>query len=181
MSKPKFNFGDYVYHASVENNTEWVPCPDCNGDGYVTLVYQGETLTIDCEGCKRGYMGSTGQRERYVYAPAIHEGSVNGVEKDSSEPFGFEYRIDASNGGRWCLKEQDTFATKEEAEARAAVLKAEFDERETNRILTKTKPDKSWAWHVSYYKRKIADAQKQIEYATMQLNAAGKHVKEKPE
>lgn len=178
MDKPKFGFGDYVYHAAVEGITDWAPCPDCNGDGYVTIIYQGETYTLDCEGCKRGYMGSTGHREHYGYAPVIHEGTINGVEKDSDNEF--EYRINADNGGRWCLKEKDTFATKEEAESRALVLKAESDGRESNRILQKTKPDKSWAWNVSYYKRQIADAQKRIEYATLQLNAAKKHAKETP-
>jgi hypothetical protein len=178
MDKPKFNFGDYVFHAAVEGATEWIPCPDCNGDGYVTIVYQGETYTMDCEGCKRGYEGSSGRRERYTYEPIVREGTVEGVERYSSEPYEFEYRLRAGSCSFWVLKEQDTFATREEAEARAVVLKKEFDNREASRVIQKLKPDKSWAWHVHYYKSQIAEAQKSIDYATLQLNAAKKHVKE---
>jgi len=180
MDKPRFNFGDYVFHAAVEGSTEWVTCPDCNGDGFVTIIYQGETYTLDCEGCKRGYEGSSGRRERYAYAPIVREGIIEGVEKSSSEPYDFEYRLRAGSSSFWILKELDTFSTKEEAEARAQILKTEFDAREAARVLQKHKPDKSWAWNVGYHRRQIADAQKTIEYATLQLNAARKHLKETP-
>jgi hypothetical protein len=178
MDKPKFNYGDHIYSAAIESGSEWVPCPDCKGDGYVTIIYQGETYTLDCEGCRRGYEGSNGSRSRYTYAPIIREGTVSGVEKSYSEPYDFEYRLEIDSGSCWILKESDTFATKEEAEARALVLKQELEEKEANRVLQKTKPDKSWAWNVKYYRRQIAEAQKAIDYATLQLNAARKHLKE---
>lgn len=178
MDKPKFNYGDYVFHASIQGSSDWVPCPDCNGKGYVKIVYEDETFTLDCEGCARGYMGSTGLHERYTYAPTIREGIIEGVEKDSSAPYEFEYRLRAGGESFWILKESDVFLTREEAEARAQVLKQEKDEEESKRVFEKIKPNKSWAWHVKYYKDQIRTAQKQIEYATLQLNAAQKKAKE---
>ena len=180
MDKPKFNFGDYIYHASVESSTEWVPCPDCNGDKYITIVYQGETYTIDCPGCERGYLGSTGVREKYTYAVATKEGTIEGVERRHSEPYEFEYRLRAGSSSYWILKESDVFLTKEEAEARAEVLRQERETAEANRVLQKHKPDRSWAWNVKYHKENIARLQKDLEYHTLKLNAAKKHVKEDP-
>jgi hypothetical protein len=178
MNKPKFNFGDYVFHAYLQSSTKWVPCISCSGKGYVTIILEGETFTIDCEDCKRGYEGSNGSRSGYVYEPATREGPICGVEKQTSEPWDFEYRISAGSNSCWCLKEPDVFATKEEALARAEVLKQERDAEETERLLSKTKPDKSWVWNVRYYQRQIREAQETIERATLQLNAAKKHVKE---
>jgi len=175
--KPKFNFGDYVFHARLESTTEQAVCPDCDGDRYLTMIYKGETFTFDCEGCRRGWMGSTGTRDRYIYAPSILEGNVEGVERDIYEPHGFEYRMRSGSNSFWILKEEDTFATREEAEARVIVLKAERDEAEAKRILAKTKPTRSWIWHIRYYQGEIRRAQETIERATLQLNAARKHAK----
>ena len=178
MPKPKFNFGDYVYHASTEGATVYVPCPDCNGDGYVTIIYQGETYTLDCEGCKKGYTGSTGQRDRYTYAIAVREGTIEGVERGHSEPYEFEYRMYEGPNSSWILKESDVFVTKEEAEARAEVLRQEREQAETDRVLQKHKPDRSWAWNVKYHKDNISRLQSDLEYHTLKLNAAMKHLKE---
>lgn len=176
MNQPKFNFGDYVYQASVQSGTVLVPCPDCNGDRYVTITYRGETYTIDCPGCERGYFGSTGLRERHSYDPIIREGVIAGLEHNGEE---FEYRISTGRQGSfWILKESDTFSTKEEAEARAVVLKAEWDAKEAERVLEKHRPDRSWAWNIQYYKGNIERARKDLEYYTLKLNAAKKHAKE---
>ena len=176
--KPKFNFGDYIYHGYVEHTEKWSPCSSCSGRGYNTIVLDGETFTIDCEDCKRGYLGSNGSRGSYSFVPAVREGAISGVEKDSFEPFGFKYRLSAGSNSSWVLNEEDCFSTKEKALARAEVLKAEREKEDAARLLQKTKPDKSWVWHVRYYQNQIKFAQGTIERATEQLNAAKKHVKE---
>jgi len=175
--KPKFNFGDTVFHARCENTEQWVECVDCSGTGYVTIIYQGETFTLDCEGCNRGFMGSTGRRLSYSYSPTVLVGIISGVQRECWEPFGFEYRISIAPGTSWVLKECDTFCIREDAEARAAVLCQELMERENAKINTKHKPDtdKSWAWNVNYHMNNIKRMQKDIEYHTLQLNAARKH------
>ena len=178
MDKPKFNFGDYVYHAYLESSSVWVPCVSCNGLAYNTIILDGETFTIDCEDCKRGWEGSNGNRSGYTFEPGVREGEICGVEKGSFEPYEFEYRIACGTGSCWILKESDVFSTSEEAQDRAKYLKEVRDAEESKRLTTKTKPDKSWVWHVRYHQRQIAEAQKTIEYATLQLNAAKKHVKE---
>lgn len=180
MSEPKFKFGDYVYHAALESVEVPVECQDCAGNRYVTIIYNGETFTIDCEGCKRGYQ-SWGTVPRHEYRPIVLEGNVDAVEKGWSAPYEIEYRIAADSGGRWCLKEEDTFATKEAALARAQVLRAEHDAREAARIVSKVKPDRSWAWNIHYHQKRIRDARNTIEEATLQLNAARKYAKESPQ
>ena len=177
-AQPKFNFGDYVYHAYLDSSSVWAPCVSCKGRGYNTIVLDGETFTIDCEDCKRGWEGSNGNRSSYVYTPAVREGPICGLEKEHFEPYDFEYRISAGSNSSWVLKEPDVFATKEEALARAEVLKKERDEEEAKRLLSKTKPDKSWVWHVRYYQRIIRRAEEEIERAKLQLDAAKRHAKE---
>ena len=180
MDKPKFNFGDYVYHAYLESTSKFVPCADCGGKGYVTIILDGETFTIDCEGCKRGYEGSNGSRNGTTYSPATREGPICGIERNHFEPYDFEYRLSAGSNSCWVLTETDVFTTKEAALARAEVLKIERDTEEEKRLLQKTKPNKSWVWHVRYYQGIIKRSQEEIERATLQLNAARKHVKEDP-
>src|ERR1035441_8145334 len=93
MSQPKFNYGDYIYHAYLDSTPVWAPCISCGGRGYNTIILDGETFTIDCEDCKRGYEGSNGSRSSYTFEPATREGSICGVGKSSCEPFDFEYNI----------------------------------------------------------------------------------------
>jgi hypothetical protein len=81
---------------------------------------------------------------------------------------------------RWIMNERDVFSTKEEALVWAQVLKEEFDAEQDRKLAGKSKPDKSWAWHVRYHQQQIRDAEKTIAYASLQLNAAKKHVKEQP-
>ena len=180
MEKPKFSFGDHVYFARVEYAPTYAPCVSCGGKGYVTIIYEGETFTIDCEDCKQGYLGSNGCRMASVYTPEVVEGTVCGVERGSFEPYDFEYRMAIDGATRWVMKEQDVFSTKEEALVRAQILKEEFDAEQDKKLAGKSKPDKSWAWHVRYHQQQIRDAEKTIAYASLQLNAAKKHVKEQP-
>lgn len=179
MEKPKFSFGDHVYFARVEYTPTYAPCVSCGGKGYVTIVYESETFTIDCEDCKQGYLGSNGCRRASVYTPEVVEGAICGVERDSFEPYDFEYRMAIDGVTSWIMKERDVFSNKEEALARTQVLKEELDAEQAKKLAGKSKPNKSWARHVRYYQQQIKDAQKTIEYATLQLDAARKHVKEK--
>lgn len=181
MEKPKFSFGDHVYFARVEYAPTYAPCVSCGGKGYVTILYEGETFTIDCEDCKHGYLGSNGCRGAYVYTPDVVEGIICGVEIDSFEPHDFEYRMSINEATKWIMKERDVFLAKEEALVRARVLKEELDAEQAKKLAGKSKPDKSWVWHVRYYQQQIRDAEKTIAYASLQLDAAKKHVKEKSE
>jgi hypothetical protein len=180
MEKPKFSFGDHIYFARVECAPTYAPCVSCGGKGYVTIIYEGETFTIDCEDCRQGYLGSNGCRGAHVYTPDVVGGIICGVERDSFEPYDFEYRMAIDGVSRWIMKEHDVFWTKEDALARAQVLKEELDAEQARKLAGKSKPDKSWAWHVRYYQQQIKDAEKTIAYASLQLDAAKKHVKEKP-
>lgn len=174
--KPKFGFGAYVYHASASSKDVGTVCLGCDGKRFLTITVNDETFTCECGGCKRGWMGATGRVSFYRYEPEIHEGFVEAIERGWSEGDGFEYRIKSDSGGRWCLKEEDTFSTREEAEDRCAELVEKYEAEQ--KVPQKSNRDKSWAWHVHYYKRQIRDATKTIEYAQEQLNYAKKLAKE---
>lgn len=174
-AKPKFNYGDYVYHAHAQSVEGTQPCPDCGGRMFVEIIYQGISYTLDCPGCERGYLGSTGTVAKYEYVESVREGEIYSVSKDSE---GFEYRMKTADGICYILKESDIFLTREEAEARAYEIRKEREDSEVQRTLRKHNPDRTWAWNVSYHKRQIAEAQKNIEYHTLKLNAAKKYAKE---
>ncbi len=170
--KPKFNYGDYIFHAAVASIEKTQPCPDCEGKRYVEIIYNGTLYTLDCPGCERGWSGSTGCVPYYAYEMTIHEGNIEGVEKDQHEGGTFEYHLRESPTTYRILKEADVFARKEEAQIRAEELKKEREYAEASRILQKHKPDRTWTWNIHYYKKQIAESQKNIEYYTQKLYAA---------
>ena len=178
MSKPKFNFGDHIYWASFETEEKTVPCPDCAGKRYNTIILDGETFTIDCSGCEKGYWGSVGYRTTWERKPEVRDGLISGVEQDSQDSKVFEYRVRETSFSSYIVTEDRAFATKEEALTASIELAAVQAAEDLKKVTQKTKPDKSWAWHVRYYQKQIKDAQETIDRATLQLDAARKYAKE---
>lgn len=178
MSQPKFSFGQVVYAVVSDTKEEYLPCPDCGGTKFVTVITHAETVTLDCKGCERGYLGPCGFLVKYVPSVFVVSRPIVSLETDWQESGTYEYRIPSDSGGRWSKKEHELFATEEEAAASCAQVLKEKQDIEEYRISQKQKAEKSWAWHVHYYQKQIRDAKNTIEYATLQLNAAKKHVKE---
>jgi len=57
---------------------------------------------------------------------------------------------------------------------------ADADRAEREKIATKEKDTRTWAWNASYHRRQIKDAKRQLEYHTAKLNVASLKAKEKP-
>ena len=57
-----------------------------------------------------------------------------------------------------------TFATKDEALARADELKAEYEAEENCRFMAKTKDHRSWAWNATYHRQCAEKARKELAY-----------------
>jgi hypothetical protein len=171
-----FNLGDTVWLAQTESIEEHVVCDTCFGKMYITAILgDGSEVTIPCEGCKRGYWGPTGTEIYWKQEAKVFSGPVVGIE---ITPGGVEYRIPAGNGGNWVMKDSEVFSTEEGAQERAKVLAEETTQTAKDSLKRKTKDTKSWAWHVSYYKRIIKRSQEELERAKEQLNYAKTKVKE---
>lgn len=178
MNKPKFQYGDCIYAAASEQTEKWIPCPLCEGKRFVNIVFNGVSHDIECPECERGYLGSTGTKQTWEYAVAVREGPVSKVEKGIWEPYEFEYGISAGYGSSWVIKESNAFSTKEEALSRSSELAAEHEAEQLKNLGAKESPNKSWAWNINYYKDRIKQAHKDIEYYTLKLDAGKKYAKE---
>ncbi len=164
-----------LWLASFESKPAYLTCPDCGGTRHLTaLLYDGTRVTIDCEGCRRGYDPPTGQVQVYARMPRALPVRVTGVSVEAG-------RTEYHTAQRYVVQEADLFATEAAALTRAHQLAAEHDAADREHALNKEKPTKSWAWHVHYHRRNIREAERQIAYHTARLDVARARAKEPAE
>jgi hypothetical protein len=166
-----FNVGDKVW--CVSSGTKTVPklCPDCLGQKALTVILgDGTQVSIDCDCCEHGWQGSSGYIDSYEWTADILPAKVTGMEIDGSS---VRYKVD----DRWYV--QDVFATQEQATLYAATLRAEYEKEEAERITAKVKRNKNWAWCVTYHRRGIAAAKKNLAYHEAKLAVAKAKAKDK--
>lgn len=177
MSKPKFQIGDEVWRASTQTRPVKFTCLECAGKGYLTVILGDDTrVTIACDCCRRGYEGSNGYHDQYEHFEVVEQGRVSGVEVSEDT---FEYRVPAGGCSSWCVKESELFSDEASAQVRAGELSKERTQTAANLPCLKHKGDRSWSWNVTYYRRSIREAQRQIEQHTASLNYALTRVKDK--
>lgn len=142
-----FNIDDKVWVASFGRVAKQIPCPDCGGTKklHVTL-FDGSEFDIACAGCAGGYEPPRGYVTIQEWQADAELHTVTGVQskKDAPPTYYFE-------GGRLDYDGR-TFATREEAIARADELRHAYEADENRRLLAKTKDHRSWAWHVHYHR-----------------------------
>lgn len=170
--KNGFQIGDLVWRATWEYSQSYVTCPDCGGTRALTFVmYDGTEHTIDCAGCASGYEPPRGVLPVGNYKPEASPHTVTGMKLRTEG--GFEYTL--NNG--FYIGEENLFATKEEAQARAEALGQEKAAEDLSRIYKKEKDTRSWAWHVHYHRREIKEAQRRLDYHTKKLCVAKEKAK----
>lgn len=163
----KFSIGETVWYANRGSSPKYLPCPDCLGNKYIkAIIADGTEYTIDCQNCERGYHGSLGFIETYELSGYASQDTIIGVKIDSNK--GTVY----TSHSFYEVGEDEVFATKEEAEKKAEEHCKEATEAEHKRILTKEKDTKTWAWNVTYHRKCVKQAQKELEYHTAKLNIA---------
>lgn len=167
-----YEIGQTVFYAHAGPQETWITCPECCGQRYLKVTLgNGETVTIECTCCERGYEGSPGRIQSYEYRADVQEVKICGLE---SRLKGDKLITRYQFNGCYLADEGDLFPTREQADSRAIQLVHEHEEEEKNRIKRKEKDTRKWSWNVSYHRRCIARAQHDIEYHTAKLNAAPK-------
>lgn len=169
----KYEIGDTVWFATCNQEETSVECPDCGGTGRLRVTFHDETtVSIGCRNCSVAFDSPTGRIKVYNRTPKAKPFTILGLEIEASG----EVRYAGPNGYR--IKESCLFATIDEAMMAAVEMAKIQDQAERDRIQTKEKDTRSWAWNVTYHRREIKRAEKDIVHHTAKLAHAA--LKAKP-
>lgn len=176
---PKYEIGSNVWWSTFQSEPDTIVCPDCGGTAQITcILWDGTELSIECEGCKRGYGRANGRINIHNRRANARLVVIEGMEISRGD---VTYYVD----GSYRVEESRLFDTEsaalEAATAEAIEYAIEYDRVERDRINHKEKPTKSWSWHVHYHRREIKRMQESIEYHTSCLNVAKVKAKEPAE
>ena len=135
----EFNPGDTVWCARIQSIKEHITCDICQGQKYLTVIMgDGSQVTIDCTGCQSGYDPPKG----YITTCKQEANSVcTKIDNIRINADGAEY-ITVEG---YCGKNR-MFATKKEADLRAAELGNEYEAEQRHRLEhTKENDKRTWA------------------------------------
>lgn len=170
----KYKIGDTAWHACLSRVEVKETCPDCFGEKVLIVTLgNGEQVSIDCAGCYLGYGPPRGYITREEWQSCVEKFTVSAIHADTKS-------VDYVSTLYYCAEEQDLFDTEDEALARANEKMQEHNAKAAAEFAKKERDTHTWAWNVSYHRKCIRDAKKQIEYHTRKLDAAkqGKRLEE---
>lgn len=163
LAAMKFSIGDPVWYASRDSKQVYLPCPDCLGQRYIrAIIADGTEYKVDCAACSHGWQGSDGLLHTWELSGYALSSVVKGLRIDGDT-------VLYTGEGFYEAGEDEVFATEAEAQVRADAIAKERTEAEHARLLTKEKDTRSWAWHVTYHRRCIKQAEKDLAYHTAKL------------
>lgn len=176
----KYKIGDFVWQASFETTEKWIPCPTCAGKKFITVILGDDyKVTIDCGTCSLGYEAPSGRIKEYEPQAKVCKVEITGVEERLKDGVPkSQYYYGGTEGSCYVCDEEALADTKEEAEAIAAKLGAEYCAEENRRIHLKEKDTRSWAWNAHYHRQKIKQLGKELVYHRKKLDAARQHIGE---
>ncbi|WP_380778030.1 hypothetical protein [Sphingomonas sp. R86520] len=123
---PMFAIGETVYVASVERQTEKLPCPDCLGaKKWAVLSPAGGEFTTDCPRCSKSYYGNRDLPSLDVehWAGKALARTLTGMELHVGQAV--KYRSSISGSSSWIVRESEAWRTEAEAQAIADSKAAE--------------------------------------------------------
>jgi len=176
MNDPKFKIGDKVWIGRFEpHTTKQIECPDCGGTRHLHVtLWNGEEFDIECKGCARGYDPPSGVIKVYTQRAWAEQDKITGMEISSR---GTRYSFEHWDH-HYSWEEEFVFDNEEDAKKSAEERAAAYEIDDTARNLAKTKDHKSWAWHVSYHRKNIKEAQRQLDRSTEALHYAQSKAKD---
>lgn len=172
----RFKIGDMAWIASFDSCDDGVICPDCGGTGRLRVIFHDETqVSIACQNCAVGYDPPTGRVRVYKRTPRVQHVHINGFEVGANET---RFRLGYSDNCYHTVADKDLFDTQEEAQTASENKCVELDEADKQKVLTKEKDTRTWAWNASYHRKQIKEANRQIVYHTAKLTVAAIKAKE---
>ena len=162
--KTEYNVGDSVWWATCGSKSVEKQCPICYGHRKVTLILgNGDEAILDCDFCKKGFDAPRGFITEYEWTTDCKQIVIdvkNIKESGSDNHREIEYRHH-----HYSIKNEELFATKEEAEARIVELIAVHDEELKKNLETRKEYNKnSYGWNAGYHKRCAEKARRDLEY-----------------
>lgn len=164
----EYNIGDKVWWATCGQREVTIPCPVCFGKLRVTLILgNGEQVKTECEYCTRGLESAKGYTHEYQRFSEVKEVVITGKEvRENENGRNVEYRY-----LNYCLDDKNTFITKEEAETAVKAMILEYENCEVERMNYKKKSNQShYSWSVGYHRRRLKDAQREIDYHSRKIS-----------
>jgi hypothetical protein len=175
MNKPKYQIGDVVWCGEWKSYEKWEKCPNCGGTRTLRVTLFDDTeYIIPCESCKSGWEGPYGVVKHYAYHATAQELVVQGMELGcfSDEKDIWQYKLGLEGSCYRQVPEHELFL-EEQAALNFAIAKGrQLEIDEAARVLMKEKPEKSWAWHVTYHRQEIKRAKHNLDYHERQLGIA---------
>lgn len=123
-----FAIGESLWLAEASRDDRVFPCPVCAGKRVLRVeLGDGEVLAVACEGCSRGFEGSSGVCREYrsTYTPKPF--TPRRVDVRGNQVTYSDAGPDA--GGYTMYRPENLFRDREACEARCAVLAAEQERR----------------------------------------------------
>ena len=183
MDKPKYELGDVVYVGEWKAYERSETCPDCGGTCSIKVtLFDGTEYIIPCEGCKQGWEGPYGYVTRHAYRATTFEAIVQGIElgcwSDNKGQWTYQVGTESDYACRSHIKENEIFTTEPEALNFAFAKGRQLEIDSAARVFLKEKPEHTWAWNVTYHRREIKRAERDLEYHSKCLGIARDKAKE---
>lgn len=149
-----FAIGEVVWCMGHGRREEWVTCPICSGEKFVTMIQgDGTAFALDCGECGPGYNAPCGKVRRYIYERRPEEFRCAAI----SDIRNGEVRY--SDGyQRTYVDARELFRDKDECAAKCAAdnaAKAKADKEQGTHIQGSQR--KSMAFSLSYWQNQKRD------------------------
>ena len=152
-------------------------CPDCGGTGRLRVIFHDDTeVSIECRNCSAGYGKPTGRVIVYRNRVCAYLATITGVEMNGKET---RWQIDWTSGGGRIIGDDEAFDNEVDALVYGHVRMEHYEQEQRERIRSKERDTRTWAWNASYHRKRIKEAQQQIEYHSAKLAVAAIKAKDK--
>lgn len=170
----KYKIGDELWVPAFDATETSIECPSCGGTGRLRIMFHDDSVeSVDCPECGRGYDDPTGRIRCYDRVAKVHFVTVIGVTIENE---GVVYKTSRN----YSNAEEDLYETEAAAMDAARNMATQYDLAEREKILSREKQGKSWAWHAVYHRRCVKDANRALEYHTKKLKVANLKAKKVP-
>lgn len=164
-----YALGAELWWVGNEYQEQWVTCAECAGSKAITVIFgNGETASLACAACLRGYEPPAGVVKRVFYEHKPTPFTANRVRID-----GDEVQYSTSEPSASCYRTVDAkalFLTEAECQVECDKLNAErikHEEKMAIQNLASKRRDLAWSAH--YWRSEVARLEKNLESARARL------------